>query len=142
MRRIYCLLFFILMIELITSCASRELTLGAEKVYLYSQPPKSCKFLGYITNPNVHGNSALGASNQDLKKDDINFLKNEGSKLGANVVVLNTHTRNEIKRRAGGKTPIYTTSIEHNVSASAYLCPPSMLHKAKQGVNIQEDHST
>lgn len=132
MQRIAYSLLVILMIVLIAGCGPRKLNPGTENIYLYPQAPKSCKFIGYVTDSNVHGNMDLQSSAQDLKKDDINFLKNESARLGANVVVLGEHNTNVVQRSRGGKNAKYYPYYKHNINANAYLCPPEIIQKSKQ----------
>lgn len=108
----------------LVSCTPRTLNTGAESVHVYDyRTPKSCKFLGNITNQSVHSDLSFSSSAADLQKDDINYLKNEGSKLGANVVVLVSHTSYESTKKGYGKHPATITFNEHSIVGRAYRCP-------------------
>lgn len=124
----------------LTACGPRSLSAGGNQVRVYnSVPTSSCKFVGNISNPGVHDNLNLTASEDEMKKDDINYLKNEGARLGANVVVLVTHTsyQTQIKRygklAAHSKSP-YMTVTSHKVTAKAYKCDNAQ--NINSGVNI------
>jgi len=124
-------LMVIIIACMVVGCAPRRLNSGGENVYLYSQAPNSCKYLGYITNPSVHKNLDLRSSFKDIQNDDINFLKNEGAGLGANVVVLVSEKRTEAKRYYV-RSPKYFIIYEHFVSANAYFCPSGVIQRSRQ----------
>ena len=127
MRKIFLSLFIFLVIGLTLGCGPRRLAMGSERVYLSHEPaPQTCKFLGPITNANVHGDMLLQSSLEDLEKDDINFLKNEGAKLNANTVVLNSHEVIATQYRRP-KHQLYYTINSHSINANAYLCQPEVL---------------
>ena len=112
----------------LVGCAPRTLNAGAQNVHLYDYlAPKSCKFMGDIVNSNVHGDLYLGSSVADLQKDDVNFLKNEGAKLGANVVVLVSHESYGIEKKRLGKHPSTITINEHSVMGRAYYCSSGLM---------------
>lgn len=143
MRNQYFPLLALLISGLVTGCAPRSLNAGAESVHLSDyMVPKSCKFVGNIMNSNVHGDLYLESSIADLQKDDINFLKNEGAKLGANIVVLTSHISHETKIKTYGKTPRSITVNEHSVIAKAYRCSsafaPSSGKSSNTHVKISE----
>lgn len=117
----------------VVGCGPRQLTRGAENVNLSGTAPKSCQFLGSISDSNVHGDMDIRSSVQDLKRDDIVFLKNEGAKLGANVVVLMMHKSVELPPRYIKGSSKMVTIYEHAIEANAYWCPPKILRKLKQG---------
>lgn len=123
MNNIILPLSFLFILGSIVSCAPRTLNTDAENIHIYnSRVPKSCKFLGNIMNPSVHRDLNFSASAADLQKDDINYLKNEGAKLGANVVVLVSHTSYETTRKGFGKRPTTITFNEHSLVGRAYRC--------------------
>lgn len=126
-------LFALLIPGFLIGCAPRTLTSSAENVHLYSSTPKSCKFMGDILNSSVHRDLFLGSSVADIQKDDINFLKNEGAKLGANVVVLVSHSSYQTKLKQFGKQPTSITVNEHSVAAKAYDCSPRLTPKSAAG---------
>lgn len=118
----------ILVLGLLYGCGPRSLNYGAENVHLYSSlPSMSCKFVGDILNDNVHGDLLLTSSLTDIRNDDINFLKNQGYKLGGNVVILKSHTSVAVERRLPGKIvmgvkPRTRTFNEHKIMARVYFC--------------------
>lgn len=117
------MLYVFLISGLLVGCAPRSLNTDAENIHIYnSRAPKSCKFLGNIMNSSVHSDLNFSSSTADLQKDDINYLKNEGAKLGANVVVLVSHTSYETTRKGFGKRPTTITFNEHSIVGRAYRC--------------------
>jgi hypothetical protein len=127
MNRVFLWVGFLIIANNMVGCAGpRVLEPGAENVKIIKVTtilPKSCKFLGEISNDNVHGNMDILAPQKALKSDDIIFLKNEGNKLGANLVVFKQHRTTYVPeyRRGMGPEPI-NVSID-NIIGSAYLCP-------------------
>lgn len=127
MLKIVHFLFIVCIIGAIGGCGPRQLALGGESVHLSNESvPQSCQFLENITHSNVHGDMFLQASLKDLEKDDINFLKNEGAKLEANIVVLGTHEAIATQTQVP-KHPLYYTIYRHRIYAHAYRCPPNVL---------------
>ena len=132
----------------LVGCGPRTLNMGAENIHLYdSRNMKSCKFVGDIVNPSVHADLYLSSSVEDLQKDDINFLKNEGAKLGANVVVLVSHASYETKLKLyGGKAaqqPRFITINEHSIIGKAYNCPSGLVPNTRQkSTNHVKIHET
>ncbi len=136
MKNIFFSLSALLISGFIVGCAPRSLNAGAENVHLSDyMVPKSCKFMGDIMNSNVHGDLYLESSIADLQKDDINFLKNEGAKLGANIVILTSHVSHETKIKAYGKTPRSITVNEHSVIAKAYRCSSALMPASGKSLN-------
>lgn len=115
----------------IISCAPRKLNpeAGQVKIADYSTNiARSCKFMGDIILESIHGDLKLSASQSERELDDINFLKNEGKKLEANVVALIRHDSRLVERKRGGKLHFlknkpYTT---YDIQAKGYRCPEGM----------------
>lgn len=120
-------LLTILTVAFMAGCvtAPRSLEQNAEKVRVVKNVSTNCKFLGQIKDVNIHGDVFPGASERDLALDDINYLKNEGEKLGANVVVLQQHqvtTKKNTVPTGRHKTGTYNV-ISHDILGNAYYCP-------------------
>lgn len=82
-------------------------------------------------NKDVHGELlqfSLGLE-QNLKKDDIRFLKNEGVKLGANVVLFEKHQTLIERRHNLGR---HTDISMHVIYAKAYQCPSHLINNMRQ----------
>ncbi|HHX3354891.1 TPA: DUF4156 domain-containing protein [Legionella anisa] len=132
-------MIFFLTLQVVVGCVPRSLEPDAVKVVIiYGQNtkmPKPCKPLGKISNRDVHGRKlqfSLGLE-QNLKIDDINFLKNEGAKLGANVVVFEEH-QTLIERHHA--LPGRTTDISmHVIYAKTYQCPSNLINKMQKQLN-------
>lgn len=121
------LLLIIFSSVMIISCAPRQLNPEARNVKITassSTVSNNCKFLGNITLESIHGDMSLTASQSDRKLDDINFLKNEGKKLGANVVTVLQHNSRLVEReRIGALKPFIRVSTTYDIEAKAYACP-------------------
>ncbi|MHB1948630.1 MAG: DUF4156 domain-containing protein [Gammaproteobacteria bacterium] len=121
----------------IAGCASRSLEPGAENIGVipdhHAQIPSGCKFLGKISGNNIHSENVF-ISQKALEQDDINFLKNESNKLGANVVTFNQHqvivTEHQSYQPKHQLRKYNVTT--HNVEGNAYLCPRDVMSTFKQ----------
>lgn len=118
-------------------CVPRSLKPGAQNItIIYDhtiQNLKSCTLLGKISGKDVHGEKLqfTWGLEKNLKKDDINFLKNEGKKLNANVVVFEKH-RNLIKRYQLWSPSRHTDISNHTIEGNAYRCPSQMMSSIKR----------
>lgn len=122
---------------ILVGCVPRHLEPGAQNITLLydtnTQNLTACKFLGKISGKDVHGMKLqfTWGLEKNLKKDDLNFLKNEGRKLNANVVVFEQH-QNMIKRYYT-LSPNRHTDIEiHSIEGSAYRCPSQIMPTIKR----------
>lgn len=117
-------------------CMPRTLAPGAENVRLATNSKYisiKCKFLSKIAVDRVHGDLSLSAKEPYRVLDDVNLLKNEGKKAGANVVVLDQHERKSVR---GPRTfprahihkdePNIVTHIRYNIKGRAYHCPAGL----------------
>jgi hypothetical protein len=131
-------------------CTPRALEPGAQNLNVAAdhnlQVPKNCKFLGQISDANVHGGNVYFASEKAMELDDINFLKNEGARLGANVVVFTQHQiMTSTGKFYGPKNQIRTYKVvKHNVQGNAYLCPQNAMPSLNQmkTKHVTEDKNT
>lgn len=124
----------LLITPLLNSCVPRSLEPYAEKIHVIpdiASVPKSCKFLGEISCSNIHGESTYFSSDQNLELDDINFLKNRGVKLGANIILFKQHENIITKHQSWGpKHHIYSVAT-HNIKADAYFCSDGVMEKLR-----------
>lgn len=118
-------------------CAPRMLDPGAQNTRIETdqnhQLTKNCKYLGQISDANSHGGINF-LSEKAMELDDINFLKNEGTKLGANTVVFSQHqvvVSNEKSIVSKGRSGTYRV-VKHNVEGKAYFCPTNTMASLKQ----------
>lgn len=130
--------------SILVGCMPRPLEPNAQNITLVygqnTQISEGCKFLGKISGKDIHGlklQFSWGLE-KNLKKDDVNFLKNEGEKLNANVVVFEKHQT--LIKRYYTLSPNRQTDISiHSIQGSAYRCPSSIISTIKQ-LNIM-NHS-
>lgn len=117
---------------LLAGCTSTRLDADAKKVYVVpnnqgkflSEVLNCCRRIGDISCQNIHGSVTPFASDEQLKANDIAFLKANASKVGANVVSFNKHVIIDVPtalQRHGRK--YYVKSI-HNIYGTAYFCSP------------------
>jgi hypothetical protein len=138
MRNLSILIVLFLTTGFIVGCGPRNLEAGAENINIMPHKayiPQNCKFLGKISGTNVHGNMDLNSSQQDLALDHINFLKNEGKQLGANVVLFDQPQLVDEPIFTAGKHPHRAIVTTHNIVGSAYLCSSSTTTTLKQWKN-------
>lgn len=135
MNKVIFSVIIFLIASMMIGCVPRSLEPGAQNVAIFyaksNQIPRNCKFLGKISNKDVHGEKLqfTWGLEKNLEADDINFLKNEGLKLGANVVVFEKH-QTLIERHQHG--PRHSDISAHVIEGSAYLCPWRMISSIKQ----------
>lgn len=131
MNKVIISVFIFLTLNAIIGCVPRTLEPDAKNVAIAydqnNQIAKTCQFLGKVSNKDVHGKELqfTWGLEKNLEIDDINFLKNEGLKLGANVVVFEKHQiLIERHNRAGGR---HTDISMHVIEGSAYRCTSQMI---------------
>lgn len=119
----------------LTGCGPRSLSPGAEQIDVISNTTyisNKCKNLGNISGDNTHANVSITAPEQALTLDDINFLKNEGEKLGANLVLFKQHQLTPTKLHVGPmKYNKYIDINTHSITGIAYLCPSNIIEKLR-----------
>ena len=84
------LIFPLIALATLSSCASTSLNPGAERVLVTRQPPpaKNCRYLGTIIGE--QGGSFTGGwtSNNHLAEGAMNDMKNKAYAMGANYVLI------------------------------------------------------
>lgn len=121
------MIFFLNVI--LTGCVNIPLKHGAENVTIIPHNEfaqkllDSCKFISPISGTNIHGESTVFLSSDALEKGDLNFLRNTGFNLHANVVFFERHEIITIPESAGGASDSDYAITTHNIQGRAYLCP-------------------
>lgn len=121
-------LFFVYFLPILfslTGCLPRALEPCSENVLIMPNNPyvcKDCKFVGKIVGNNIHGEFSPFTSEEDLLTDDINYLKIEGRKLNANVVVYKQHATIQTPHWSPIPKQHFYNEITHNVQGEAYVC--------------------
>lgn len=127
---------------MLVGCVPRLLEPDAQNITLIfgqkTQISERCKFLGKISGKDVHGRLLhfTWGLEKNLKKDDINFLKNEGRKLNANVVVFEKHQT--LIKRFYTSLSRHTDVSDHAIEGSAYRCPIQMISSLKLFNNLKD----
>lgn len=97
----------------LTGCATAKLLPGANKVQVIDKNPRGqCRLIGPIWHSERNGISQSYQSEEHLRQDVINRLKNKAVKLGANQVVI-IHKK---VTRAAHRVDIY------ELKGQAYFC--------------------
>ena len=74
---------------ILTGCATAKLLPGANKVQVVDKMPHGkCRLIGPIWHSERNGISQSYQSEEHLRQDSINRLKNKAVKMGANQVVI------------------------------------------------------
>lgn len=145
MRTVTLLLITSLITVSLSSCAPRKLVPQAGYIKITPSTPsivQNCKFLGDISDSNVHGSLWLESTPQERELDDTNFLKNEGKKLGANVVTLNKHQQVITKNKpVSPRLRIYRDSIKYDLEAKAYFCSPVSFKNINDSKPFKNQHN-
>ncbi len=121
----------------IVGCAPRTLEPGSEmvKISYSAASANNCKFKGDISSENIHGDMLITSSPQERELDDVNFLKNEGKRLGANLVVLAKHERIVTEQKnLTSKPRLLRRSVTYDIQGKAYLCPANV-SQSQQSLN-------
>lgn len=121
MNKVLSLIATVVAVSAIAGCASQiqPLQPGAEKVQLTKQTlPTTCQDLGQVmaSTPQAY------ETHEHLEKDQINDLKNQAAKLGANVVAIKGHLTTHMQKHQA-------LIAEHIMEGEAYSCPTSVLNK-------------
>lgn len=118
---------------LLTACATAVVPLqpGAENIKVITSPvPKSCKLLGQVERTDKNGQSQSYASHEHLQQDALNTLRNQGLKLGANVIALNQHDAVYAKHSLGKESVAKVTVLDnHTMAGNAYVCPTNIANQ-------------
>jgi hypothetical protein len=124
----------------VTGCASVPLDPGAENVKVVNgSVPKSCKVLGAVNSQDINGATVSVTSHENLMQMQLNSIRNQANKLGANLVLLTKH-----QTTYGYNSVDYgPTNNEHNsnnvntheMNGQAYQCNAITLSK----LNTQAD---
>lgn len=123
---------------LLTACATAVIPLqpGAEKIKVTTSPaPKSCKLLGQVERNDKNGQSQSYASHEHLQQDALNTLRNQGLKLGANVIVLTQHDVVYAKHSLGKEAVAKVTVLDnHTLAGNAYGCPANVANQLPESL--------
>ena len=106
-------------IVLLSGCASKPISSGAEKIFVSRRaPPQDCRFLGEVQGNQGNFWTAQFTSDRDILTGARNEVRNQALSLGANYVVVETESNspNTANDALGGT---FATVIVGN----AYLCP-------------------
>lgn len=124
MKKSIALLTIIGVNSFMAGCTSAgSLQPGADKIVMATQSvPKSCRYLRQVSSSDINGSTQMYTSHKHLQADEINAMRNQALKLGANVVVVTDHRTTYVKRRSGTLVDV------HEMSGNAYACPANALN--------------
>jgi hypothetical protein len=122
-----------LLTGLLTSCASTvQLEPGAENVKVMTGAiPKSCQLRG---NVGVSQTDIYGPTHKSKQNEQINTLRNQAARMGANVVSITSHqttyyahpeyiiSEGKAQRELGA----------HAMNGKAYRCSPQVVNQLSQ----------
>lgn len=134
MKKQISLLIMLSSATLMAGCSSiTPLQPGAEKIVLTSNTsPSRCHYVGQVSAEDTNGVTQMYTTHQYLQTDEINAMKNQALKLGANVIVLTKHQTTYMNNRPDA---ILDT---HSMMGNAYVCPTNILSTIKQGIISDE----
>lgn len=121
--RIMAILAIVLLLALLSACAAKPITPGAERVYVSElKPPKNCLFVGEVLGSQGNFWTSDFTSDRNLLTGARNEMRNQALSLGANYVMIETqsHSHNTAGFSFGGS---YSSVIIGN----AYVCPKKLL---------------
>jgi hypothetical protein len=117
---------------ILASCASIALIPGAENVKLVTKAPKGCQMRGSVRSQDISGVSTSYTSHENLQTMELNSLRNDALKLGANVVVITQHktaSGPEYYSVGQGKVTTNPLEINHTMQGVAYQCTSDILER-------------
>lgn len=118
---------------LLVACASNPLMPGAENVKLTTHPvAKSCQMRGAVRSQDISGVSIAHTSHENLQIMQLNALRNDALKLGANVVMLTGHATGsgpEYYSVGQNKFTTNPSEMSHGMQGNAYLCSSDTYEK-------------
>lgn len=109
---------------IINGCVPRTLDPNAKSVYVVPNngTVKEYKHLGQINRNNIYDESTYFSSKDNREKNNINFLRNEGIKLDANVATFSQHHVIDTPHKSATPKKHYYTESSHNIKGGAYSC--------------------
>lgn len=118
------LLNSMILLGLLAGCnGPREISYNIENIrVLKGVPSANCRFIANISNPSVHEKIDLKSSQEALNTDDNHYLKEQGMKLGANVIILTSHNSKFFMNRYVRNNKIPQDIYTHSISGKAYYC--------------------
>ncbi|MHB1948631.1 MAG: DUF4156 domain-containing protein [Gammaproteobacteria bacterium] len=132
-RSFFYTLFTVSITGVLAGCASTPLVPGAENVKLINHSaPKGCEMRGPVRSQDISGVSTSYTSHENLQVMQLNSLRNDALKLGANVIVLTQHkTASGPEYYSVGQGKITTNPLEinHSMQGEAYQCPSNIVNR-------------
>lgn len=102
--------------------------------------PTGCQFMGNLSNEDTNGATHSYTSHAHLEVDQLNTLKNDALKRGANVLMLTQHQTTYVNQRQSdnGRMPAFTGVGTHAMAAKAYRCDAKALQQVKVKTDISD----
>jgi hypothetical protein len=124
----------------VTGCTTIPLDPGAENVKVINgTTPKGCKMLGAVSSQDVNGATVSVTSHENLMQMQLNSIRNQANKLGANFVSITKHqTTYGYASSDYGVTNNEHTSNNvntHEMDGQAYRCNTGTLNKLSKQTN-------
>jgi hypothetical protein len=116
-------LIIIFPIAFLTACSAKQVSPGAEKIFVSENPPpQGCLYMGEVQGSQGNFWTSEFTSDRNLLTGARNEMRNQALSLGANYVVVETqsHSHNTAGYSLGGT---YASVIIGN----AYKCPAQFL---------------
>jgi hypothetical protein len=118
----------------VTGCASIPLDPGAESVKVISgSVPKSCKVLGAVNSQDTNGATVSVTSHENLMQMQLNSIRNQANKLGANLVLLTKHQTtygyNSVDYGPTNNEHTSNNVNTHEMNGQAYRCNSKSMNK-------------
>lgn len=139
MKKQFSTLPIILLTGLITGCASTlQLEPQAQNVkVMKGAVPKGCQFRG---NVGISEKDIYGPSHKDKQDEQINILRSQAVRLGANVVSITNHQTKYFPRPEYivGEDKMHWELDAHAMSGKAYRCGLNTVNQSDQMNSISD----
>lgn len=125
----------------LAGCSTVALQPGADTIKVtQGAVPTGCQFMGNLSNEDTNGVTHSYTSHAHLEVDQLNTLKNDALKRGANVLLLTQHQTTYIKQRQSNnlRMPAFTGVNTHTMVAKAYRCNVKALSQIKTQAVISD----
>lgn len=107
---------------------------GAATIKVTPAPvPASCRYVNPVIANDINGKTQMYSSLHRLQRNEVNILKNQALKLGANVVQITSHQTTYVTNNNGSRVDT------HRLVGKAYICSPQVANNLPAGILPESD---
>lgn len=129
----------------ISSCTTKTVTPGAERLRVFETEPKNCLYMGEVSSVQENEDTVVTAGKEvEMTLNTRIDLRNKAFALNGNIIVFMSKTKAKLattnatvvdagkkeSKAAESKTPVEDEKIPQSVFlATAFRCPPNILNQ-------------